>query len=268
MNLELMPRTRSHDVSGFWRVLAGRCGAKRTSWRTACSTRGVMSSGHRLLGTWLDGPRRKWKRLDAPPMAYGRYSRLRSASGKAALKRFENPYPSCRHPHLRRVDGCARDALAAAARSAWTRDLGVGAGALHRPAPADPPEQLIRRASLSPRARWCGATSRALDRWLHGRRATEDPRANLPGSNGASVCARFAAGDDELSALGVGNRGAAGCPSSAEVTPRTCSSRDIAATELDASTNNNPKQPHDRRRRRCPPRTSLRYNPGRAPPPN
>ena len=54
MNLELMPRTRSQDVSGFGVFSHGDAGQAHVMAHRMLDE-GRHELGHRLLGAWLDG---------------------------------------------------------------------------------------------------------------------------------------------------------------------------------------------------------------------
>ena len=54
MNVELMPRTRSHDVSGFGVFSQGDAGQAHVAAHRMLDE-GRHELGHRLLGAWLEG---------------------------------------------------------------------------------------------------------------------------------------------------------------------------------------------------------------------
>ena len=197
MNLELMPRTRSHDVSGFGVFSQGDAGQAHVMAHRMLDE-GRHELGHRLLGTWLDGrdgSGSDWTHLQWHMAVF----EIAVGKWEAALKRFET--------HILPVATQTYDALTDAPAMLWRLQLAapgpvtlawepVHSTALHRLThPSSPYVELHCLLALAGAADVDG-----LDRWLHGRRATEDPRAKLLAQMGVGLRA-FAAGDDELSAL-------------------------------------------------------------------
>jgi len=197
MNLELMPRTRSHDVSGFGVFSQGDAGEAHVMAHRMLDE-GRHKLGHRLLGAWLEG--RGGSGSDWTHLQW-HMAILEIAVGKweAALKRFET--------HILPVATHTYDALTDAPAILWRLQLAapgpvtlaweaVHSTALRRLThPSSPYVELHCLLALAGAADVDG-----LDRWLHGRRATEDPRAKLLAQMGVGLRA-FAAGDYELSAL-------------------------------------------------------------------
>jgi len=197
MNLELMPRTRSHDVSGFGVFSQGDAGQAHVMAHRMLDE-GRHELGHRLLGTWLDGrdgSGSDWTHLQWHMAVF----EIAVGKWEAALKRFET--------HILPVATQTYDALTDAPAMLWRLQLAapgpvtlawepVRSTALHRL--THPSSSYVELHCLLALA---GAGDvEGLDRWLHGRRATEDPRAKLLAQMGVGLRA-FAAGDDELSAL-------------------------------------------------------------------
>jgi hypothetical protein len=197
MKLELMPRTQSHDVSGFGVFSQGDAGQAHVMAHRMLDE-GRHELGHRLLGTWLDGrdgSGSDWTHLQWHMAVF----EIAVGKWESALKRFET--------HILPVATHTYDALTDAPAMLWRLQLAapgpvtlawepVHSTALHRL--THPSSSYVELHCLLALA---GAGDvEGLDRWLHGRRATEDPRAKLLTQMGVGLRA-FAAGDDELSAL-------------------------------------------------------------------
>ena len=197
MNLELMPRTRTHDVSGFGVFSHGDAGqAHVMAHRTLDEGRHEL--GHRLLGTWLEGREGSgsdWTHLQWHMATF----EIAVGQWEAALTRFEN--------HILPVATHTCDALTDAPAMLWRLQLAaprpvtlpwepVRATAVHRLThPSGPYVELHCLLALA------GAGDiEGLDRWLLGRPATEDPRAKLLAQMGVGLRA-FAADDYDLSAV-------------------------------------------------------------------
>ena len=197
MNLELMPRARSHDVSGFGVFSQGDAGQAHVMAHRMLDE-GRHELGHRLLGAWLEGRDRSgsdWTHLQWHMAIF----EIAVGKWEAALNRFETHIlPVATHTYDALTDGPAilwRLQLAAPGpvTLAWEP---VHFTALHRLThPSSPYVELHCLLALAG-----AADVEGLDRWLHGRRATEDPRAKLLAQMGVGLRA-FAAGDYELSAL-------------------------------------------------------------------
>jgi len=197
MNLELMSRARSHDVSGFGVFSQGDAGQAHVMAHRMLDE-GRHELGHRLLGAWLegrDGSGSDWTHLQWHMAIF----EIAVGKWEAALKRFET--------HILPVATHTYDALTDAPAILWRLQLAapgpvtlawepVHSTALHRLThPSSPYVELHCLLALAGAADVDG-----LDRWLHGRRATEDPRAKLLAQMGVGLRA-FSAGDYELSAL-------------------------------------------------------------------
>jgi hypothetical protein len=196
MNLELMPRTRSHDVSGFGVFSHGDAGHAHVMAHRMLDE-GRHELGHRLLSEWLegrDGSGSDWTHLQWHMATF----EIGVGQWEAALKRFEN--------HILPVAAHTYDALTDAPAMLWRLKLAaprpvtlpwepVRATAVHRLThPSSPYVELHCLLALA------GAGDiEGLDRWLHGRRVTEDPPTRLLAQMGVGLRA-FAAHDYELSA--------------------------------------------------------------------
>jgi hypothetical protein len=197
MNLELMPRTRTHDVSGFGVFSHGDAGqAHVVAHRTLDEGRHEL--GHRLLGTWLEGREGSgsdWTHLQWHMAIF----EIAVGQWEAALTRFET--------HILPVAAQSCDALTDAPAMLWRLQLAaprpvtlawepVHATAVHRlTRPSAPYVELHCLLALAGAGDVDG-----LDRWLHGRRATEDPRAKVLVQMGVGLRA-FTASDYELSSV-------------------------------------------------------------------
>jgi hypothetical protein len=197
MNLELMPRTTSHDVSGFGVFSHGDAGqAHVLAHRMLDEERHEL--GHRLLGAWLEaraGSGSDWTHLQWHMAVF------EIAVGKwdAAFARFETYIvPVVTHTYEALTDAPAllwRLQLAAprSVTLAWepVRDTAVR----RLTQPSDPYVELHCLLALA------GAGDvEGLDRWLRSRRATDDPKAKLLAQMGVGLRA-LAEGDDELAAV-------------------------------------------------------------------
>jgi len=199
MNLELMPRTTSHDVSGFGVFSKGDAGQAHVMAHRMLDE-GRHGLGHRLLGAWLEG--REGSGSDWTHLQW-HMAIFEIAVGKwdAALKRFETQLlPVATHTY---------DALTDAPAMLWRLDLAapgpvalawepVRATAAHRLThPCSPYVELHCLLALA------GAGDvEGLDRWLHGKQVTQNPRAGLLAQMGLGFRA-FAADDYELSAVAL-----------------------------------------------------------------
>ena len=197
MSLELMTRTRSHDVSGFGVFSHGDAGQAHVMAHRMLDE-GRHELGHRLLSEWLEGRAGSgsdWTHLQWHMATF----EIAVGQWEAALKRFEN--------HILPVATHTCDALTDAPAMLWRLQLAaprpvtlpwepVCATAVHRLThPSSPYVELHCLLALA------GAGDiEGLDRWLHGRRVTEDPPARLLAQMGVSLRA-FAAHDYELSAV-------------------------------------------------------------------
>jgi len=197
MSLELMTRTRSHDVSGFGVFSHGDAGQAHVMAHRMLDE-GRHELGHRLLGAWLegrDGSGSDWTHLQWHMATF----EIAVGQWEAALTRFEN--------HILPVATHTCDALTDAPAMLWRLQLAaprpvtlpwepVRATAVHRLThPSGPYVELHCLLALA------GAGDiEGLDRWLLGRPATEDPRAKLLAQMGVGLRA-FAADDYDLSAV-------------------------------------------------------------------
>ena len=197
MNLELMPRTRDHDISRFGVFSQGDAGqAHVLAHRMLDEERHEL--GHRLLGTWLEGREGSgsdWTHLQWHMAIF----EIAVGQWEAALARFET--------HILPVATHTYDALTDAPAMLWRLRLAaprpvtldwepVHAAAVRRlTQPSTPYVELHCLLALA------GAGDRdGLDRWLHSRRATEDPKANVLVQMGVGLRA-LTAGDYELSSV-------------------------------------------------------------------
>ena len=197
MNLALMPRTTSHDVSGFGVFSHGDAGHAHVMAHRMLDE-GQHELGHRLLGTWLvghDGSGSDWTHLQWHMAVF----EIAVGNWEAALARFET--------HILPVAAHTYNALTDAPAMLWRLGLAaprpvtlawkpVHATAVHRlTRPSSPYVELHCLLALA------GAGDvEGLDRWLHGRRITEDPRAKLLAQMGVGLRA-FAADDYELASV-------------------------------------------------------------------
>ena len=197
MSLELMTRTRSHDVSGFGVFSHGDAGQAHVMAHRMLDE-GRHELGHRLLSEWLEGRAGSgsdWTHLQWHMATF----EIAVGQWEAALTRFEN--------HILPVATHTCDALTDAPAMLWRLQLAaprpvtlpwepVRATAVHRLThPSGPYVELHCLLALA------GAGDiEGLDRWLLGRPATEDPRAKLLAQMGVGLRA-FAADDYDLSAV-------------------------------------------------------------------
>jgi hypothetical protein len=197
MNLELMPRTRTHDISGFGVFSHGDAGEAHIMAHRMLDE-GRHELGHRLLGAWLeghDGSGSDWTHIQWHMAIF----EIAVGQWEAALDRFE--------AHILPVATHTDDALTDAPAMLWRLQLAaprpvslawepVHATAVRRLArPSSPYVELHCLLALAGVGDVGG-----LDRWLRGRRETEDPRAKLLAQMGVGLQA-FAAEDYELSAV-------------------------------------------------------------------
>jgi len=196
MNLELMPRARSHDVSGFGVFSHGDAGQAHVMAHRMLDER-RHELGHRLLGAWLegrDGSGSDWTHLQWHMATF----EIAVGQWDAALKRFET--------HILPVATHTYDTLTDAPAMLWRLQLAaprpvtlawepVRATAVHRlTRPSGPYVELHCLLALAGAGDIDG-----LDRWLHGRRPSLDPQVKLLTQMGAGLGA-FAAEDYQLSA--------------------------------------------------------------------
>lgn len=196
MNLELMPRTRNRDVSGFAVFSHGDAGEAHVMAHRLLDG-GRHELGHRQLGTWLeshDGSGSDWTHLQWHMAIF----EIAVGEWEAALNRFETHIlPTATHSY---------DALTDAPAMLWRLQLAA-------PRPTNLAWDPVRATAMSRLTRpstgyvelhcllaLAGAGDvGGLDQWLHERRPTEDPRAKLLAQMGVGLRA-FAAQDYELAA--------------------------------------------------------------------
>lgn len=197
MSLELMPRTRTHDVSGFGVFSHGDAGQAHVMAHRALDE-GRHELGHRLLGTWLEGREGSgsdWTHLQWHMAIF----EIAVARWEAALARFET--------HILPVATHTYDALTDAPALLWRLQLTAPRPArlTWEPVHATAVRQLTRASTPYVALHCLLALAGAgdvdgLDRWLNGRRATEDSHAKVLVQMGVGLRA-FAAGDYELSSV-------------------------------------------------------------------
>jgi hypothetical protein len=197
MNLELMPRTTSHDVSGFGVFSHGDAGQAHVMAHRMFDE-GWHELGHRRLGAWLqgrDGSGSDWTHIQWHMAIF----EIAVGKWEAALARFETHIlPVATHTYYALTDAPAMlwRLLLAAPRPvtlAWEPVRATAARRLTRP--SRPYVELHCLLTLA------GAGDvEGLDRWLHGRPVTQDARATLLAQMGVGLRA-FAAEDYELSAV-------------------------------------------------------------------
>jgi len=196
MNLELMPRTRIQDVSGFGVFSDGDAGQAHVMAHRMLDE-GRHELGHRLLGAWLEGRSGRgsdWTHLQWHMAVF----ELVVGQWGAAFARFETHIlPVATHTYDALTDAPAllwRLQLAAprTVELAWEPVRDTAACRLARP--SDPYVELHCLLALA------GAGNvEGLDRWLQSRRATDDPKAKILVQIGIGLRA-VAEGDDELAA--------------------------------------------------------------------
>jgi hypothetical protein len=195
MNLELMPHARTHDVSGFGVFSHGDAGQAHVMAHRMLDE-GRHELGHRLLGAWLDrrdGSGSDWSHIQwhmaVFEIAVGRW--------EDARRRFETS--------ILPVATRTYDALTDAPAILWRLQLSASR-------PVTLPWEPVRATAAARLTRPCGAyvelhcllalagagDVHGLDRWVCGRVATDDPRAELLAHMGVGLRA-FAEGDYELS---------------------------------------------------------------------
>jgi len=197
MNLELMPRTTSHDLSGFGVFAHGDAGEAHVMAHRMLDE-GRHELGHRLLGAWIegrDGSGSDWTHIQWHMAVF------EIAVGKwgAALKRFER--------QILPVAANTYDALTDAPAMLWRLQLAaprpvtlawepVHATAVRRlTRPSSPYVELHCLLALA------GARDvEGLDRWLRAGPVTRTPRATLLAQMGLGLRA-FAADDYELATV-------------------------------------------------------------------
>ena len=197
MNLELMPRTRAPDISGFGVFSHGDAGEAHLMAHRMLDA-GRHELGHRLLGAWLegrDGSGSDWTHLQ------WHMAILEITVGKweHALARFET--------HILPVATHTYDALTDAPAMLWRLDL-----AAPRPVSLawEPVRTIATRRLTRPSTPYvelqcllalAGAGDLdGLDRWLRERPTSKDPQANLLVQMGIGLRA-FAADDYELASV-------------------------------------------------------------------
>jgi hypothetical protein len=195
MNLELMPRTRSRDVSGFGVFSQGDAGQAHVMAHRMLDE-GRHELGYRLLGAWLEG--RSGNGSDWTHLQW-HMGVFEIAVGKweAALLRFEK--------HILPVATRSDDALTDAPAMLWRLQLAAPrpVSLAWEPVRATAARRLTRPNSPYVELHCLLALAGAgdvdgLDRWLRRRHVTEDPPAKLLAQMGIGLRA-FAAGDYELS---------------------------------------------------------------------
>jgi len=192
-----MPRTRTHDVSGFGVFSHGDAGQAHVMAHRALDE-GRYELGHRLLGTWLEG--REGSGSDWTHLQW-HMAIFEIAVGKweAAQKRFER--------QILPVATNTYDALTDAPAMLWRLELAapgpvalawepVRATAARRLAhPSSPYVELHCLLALA------GAGDvEGLDQWLHQRRVTQDAQAKILVQMATGLRA-FATQDYELSSV-------------------------------------------------------------------
>jgi hypothetical protein len=197
MNLELMPRARSHDVSGFGVFSHGDAGEAHVMAHHMLDE-GRHELGHRVLGAWLEGRTGSgsdWTHLQWHMAVF----EIAVGEWHAALARFET--------HILPVATHSYDALTDAPAMLWRLQLAAprmvelawkpvrDTAARRLAQPSDPYVELHCLLALAGAGDVDG-----LGRWLRARRATDDPRAKLLTQMGLGLQA-VAAGDDELAAV-------------------------------------------------------------------
>ncbi|MBW2629102.1 MAG: hypothetical protein JRE45_15975 [Deltaproteobacteria bacterium] len=197
MNLELMPRTRTRDVSGFDVFSHGDAGQAHVMAHRMLDG-GRHELGHGVLGAWLDGHDgggSDWTHLQWHMAIF----EIAVGAWEEALTRFET--------HILPAATDTHDALTDAPAMLWRLELAaprpvslawepVHATAVHQlTRPSTPYVELHCLLALA------GARDLdGLDRWLHGRRSTNDRKATLLAQMGIGLRA-FAAGDYELASV-------------------------------------------------------------------
>jgi hypothetical protein len=200
MNLELMPPTRTHDVSGFGVFSHGDAGQAHVMAHRMLDE-GRHELGHRLLGAWLDGRDGRdgsgsdWSHIQwhmaVFEIAVGRW--------EDARRRFET--------NILPVAARTYDALTDAPAILWRLQLSASRPVTlpWEPVRATAAERLTRPSGPYVELHCLLALSGAgdvegLDRWVHGRSETLDSRAKLLTQMGVGLRA-LAAKDYELSAV-------------------------------------------------------------------
>jgi len=196
MNLELMPRTRNHDMSGFAVFSYGDAGQAHVMAHRMLDE-GRHGLGHRLLGAWLEGRTGSgsdWTHLQWHMAVF----ELAVGEWDAALARFETHIlPVAAHTHDALTDAPAmlwRLQLAAprTATLAWEPVRRTAARRLAQP--SDPYVELHCLLALAGAGDVGG-----LHQWLRSRCAADDSKAKLLTQMGTGLLA-LAEGDDELAA--------------------------------------------------------------------
>jgi len=196
MNLTLMPRTRSQDLSGFGVFSHGDAGqAHVTAHRMLDERRHEL--GHRLLGDWLEGRVGRgsdWTHLQWHMAVF----EIAVGEWDAALARVET--------HILPISTHTFDALTDAPAILWRLELAAArpVSLAWEPVRTTATKQLTRPSTpyveLHCLLALAGARDlEGLDQWLSGRGATEDPRVMLLTQMGVGLRAH-AAGDHELAA--------------------------------------------------------------------
>lgn len=196
MNLELIPRAASRDVSGFAVFSHGDAGgAHLTAHRLLDAERYEL--GERILGAWLArhvGRGSDWTHLQWHMAVF----ELAVGSWDAALERFE--------AEILPVAASSDDALTDAPALLWRLELSA-------PTPVHFDWEPIRRAALRSFSKPCGAYVElhgllalagahdidALDRWIRLRRHSADLQSKILAQMGIGLRA-YAAADYELAA--------------------------------------------------------------------
>ncbi len=136
MNLQLMPRTRTHDVSGFGVFAYGDAGEAHVMAHRMLDD-GRHELGHRLLGAWLEGHTGSgsdWTHLQWHMAVF----EIGVGRCKAALARFEK--------QILPVAALTDDALTDAPAILWRLQLEG------RRAPADARDRLLTQMGIGLRA--------------------------------------------------------------------------------------------------------------------
>lgn len=196
MNLELIPRATSRDVSGFGVFSHGDAGeAHVVAHRMLDEARYEL--GHRLLGAWLgqhEGAGSDWTHLQWHMAVF----EIAVGKWEAALTRFET--------HILPVATHTNDALTDAPALLWRLELTA-------PRPVSLAWEPVRDTALRRLTRpstpyvelhcllaLAGAGDvDGLDRWLRSKPATDDPQTKLLAQMGVGLRA-FAARDFEIAA--------------------------------------------------------------------
>jgi hypothetical protein len=197
MNLELMPRTRTHDVSGFGVFSHGDAGQAHLMAHRMLDA-GRHEFGHRLLGAWLDGrdgSGSDWTHLQWHMAIF----EIAVGKWEEALARFETHIlPVATHTYDALTDAPAmlwRLVLTAPrpVSLAWEPVRTIATRRLARP--STPHVELHCLLALAGAGDLDG-----IDRWLRERRPSQDRQMKLLAQMGVGLRA-FAAEDYELASV-------------------------------------------------------------------